>query len=102
MKGLVLTLIFLTTAVAADPNESSETNWVFVLTAHNADGALVAVDTEGPFVQEAECKAVGAAVTKRIYEVIGSFQPDTHSALEWDKLTTSCEEVSRPYAEKSL
>lgn len=95
MKGLLFTLIFLTTAVAADPNGGSDANWVLVLTAHNADGAIVAVDTEGPFASEAECKAVGDVVTKRVYEVIGTFQPDTYSAMEWDKLTTSCEEISR-------
>lgn len=67
-----------------------------VLTAHNADGAIVAVDTEGPFDSEKECKAVGAAVTKRVYEVISSFQPETHSAMEWDRLTTSCEAATSP------
>jgi hypothetical protein len=95
MKGLFVTLIFLTTAVAANPNGGNDANWILVLTAHNADGALVAVDTEGPFVKEAECKDVGAAVTKRVHEIIGSFQPNTHSAMAWDKLTTSCEEISR-------
>ncbi|WP_024462045.1 hypothetical protein [Marinimicrobium sp. LS-A18] len=95
MKGLFLTLIFLATAAAADPNGRSDASWIFVLTAHNADGAIVAVDTEGPFASEEECKAVGAVVTKRVYEVIGSFQPETHSAMEWDKLTTSCEDATR-------
>lgn len=96
MKGFFLVLIFLTTAAAANPNGGSNANWILVLTAHNADGAIVAVDTEGPFDSEKECKAVGAAVTKRVYEVISSFQPETHSAMEWDRLTTSCEAATSP------
>lgn len=73
--------------------DSSEVSWVLVLTAHNADGAIVAVNTEGPFINETECKAIGAAVTKSVYGAIGSMQPDKLSALEWDKLTTSCEKI---------
>lgn len=95
MKALVLALLLPAFSASAQ----SHVSWVLVLTAHNSNGALVAVDTEGPFKTEAECKAVGAAVTKRVYEVIGSFQPDTHSALDWDKLTTSCEEAVSPVPE---
>jgi hypothetical protein len=94
MKGLVLTLILMSTVVVADPDGGSDASWIFVFTAHNADGAIIAVDTEGPFISEEECRAVGAVVTKRVYEIIGSFQPRTHSALEWDKLTTSCEDAT--------
>ncbi len=94
MKALFIVLV-----LAAFPAMAgSDSECVFVLTAHNVSGALVAVDTEGPFSTKDECEGVGLVITRRIMEVIGKFQPEDTSASEWDKLTSSCEEVKQPYS----
>lgn len=103
-KNIRVKNVLITLALAACPAfavTDEDSTWVFILTGHSGTGALIAVDTEGPFTTKDECEAVGIIVTKRVYEVVGDFQPDDKSGLEWDKLSTSCEEIKKPYSENT-
>lgn len=99
MKNLLITLALVVSPALA--NSEKDSTWIFVLTGHSGTGALITVDTEGPFTTEEECEAVGIVITRRVYETIGKFQPKGKSGLEWDKLTTSCEEIKKPYSENT-
>jgi hypothetical protein len=99
VRSIFLTLALLTLpSFSHSESETKTAEWVFILTGHNATGELVAVDTEGPFTTRAECEAVGIVVTRTVYEKIGVFQPKEKSGLEWDRLTTSCKEIKRPFS----